>query len=196
MMRAAWRSRRRWVAPVLALSCLAAVACTAPTAQPTFPPFGSQPATTRTTFPPFGSTPGPAGDATTATRQQVVGAIAALGLQAVDATRPYRPFEGPLLAAAPRTVLQTLPDDALHGNVVIYALGSETAAQAAAADHAAYISLNTSKVNFPPGSRFVLQVVGSTVLFFTWSPETSPDPRLQSIADALSGLGTAVAVPS
>jgi hypothetical protein len=183
MTRPTWPSPRRW--PPLAaaaLFCLVIVACAVPTA--------------RTTFPAFGSTPAPVGDATAATRQQVVSALAAVGLQAVDATRPYRPFEGPLLAAAPRTVLQVLPDDAVHGNVVIYALGSEAAAHAAAADHANYISLNTSKVNFPPGSRFVLQVVGSTVLFFTWSPDTSPDPRLQSVADALGGLGTAVAVPS
>jgi hypothetical protein len=174
--------RRLGAAAALALACLAATACTAPTA--------------RTTFPPFGSTPAPAGDATAATRQQVVDALAAVGLQAVDATRPYRPFEGPILAAAPRTVLQALPDDALHGNVVIYALGSDAAAQAAAADHASYIALNTSKVNFPPGSRFVLQRVGSTVVFFTWSPGTSPDPRLQSIGEALGRLGTPVAIPS
>lgn len=176
-------ARPRRATPVaLALACLVAVACTAPA--------------TRTTFPPLGSTPAPAGDATAATRQQVIDALAGIGLQAIDGIRPYRPFEGPLLAAAPRTVLQALPDDAQHGNIVIYALGSEAAAQAAASDHAAYISLNTSKVNFPPGSRFVLQVVGPTVLFFTWSPETSPDPRLQSIADALGGLGSAVTVPS
>ncbi len=185
MRRPAWLRHRRRATPApaaLVLSCLVAVACTAPTA--------------RSTFPPFGSTPAPAGDATAATRQQVVDALAAVGLQAVDATRPFRPFEGPLLAAAPRTVLQALPDDALHGNVVIYAFASEAGAQAAAADHAAYISLNTSKVNFPPGSRFVLQRVGSTVVFYTWSPETTPDPRLGSIGEALGRLGTAVTVPS
>lgn len=176
-------TRSGWVAPAaLAVACLVAVACTAPTV--------------RTTFPPIGSTPAPAGDATSATRQQVVAALAAVGLQAVDAIRPYRPFEGPLLSAAPRTVLQALPDDSIHGNVVIYALGSDAAAQAAASDHASYIALNTSKVNFPPGSRFVLQLVGSTVLFFTWSPGNSLDPRLQSIEEALSRLGTAVAIPS
>ncbi len=183
MTRIAGLSGRRWAGPsALVLACLLGVACTAPTA--------------RTTFPPFGSTPAPAGDATAVTRQQVIDALAAVGLQAVDSTRPYRPFEGPLLAAAPRTILQALPGDALHGNVVIYALGSEGAAQAAAMDHAAYIALNTSKVNFPPGSRFVLQRVGSTVVFFTWSPGTSPDPRLQSIGEALGRIGTPVAIPS
>ncbi|MCI0584852.1 MAG: hypothetical protein L0227_18510, partial [Chloroflexi bacterium] len=95
----------------------------------------------RTTFPPVGSTPGPAGDATAAARAEIIGALAAVGLQAVDAVRPYRPAEGALLAAAPRTVLQaTLPDDPGHGFIVLYALPSPTAAQAAATDHAAYIA--------------------------------------------------------
>lgn len=166
----------------LALSCLVVTACTAPT--------------TRTTFPPVGSTPAPAGDTTAATRQKVIDALAGVGVQAVDATRPYRPPEGPLVAAAPRTVLQALPDDAIHGNVVVYALGSDAAALKAAADHAAYIASNVGRIQFPQDSRFVLRQVGPTVVFFTWSPGGSPDPRLQLIEDALSRLGTAVTIPS
>jgi len=175
-------TRSGWVArAALAVACLVAVACTAPTI--------------RTTFPPIGSTPAPAGDATAATRQQVVAALAAVGLQAVAAIRPYRPFEGPLLAAAPRTVLQALPDDSAHGNVVIYALGSDAAAKAAASDHASYIATGPGKVLFPPGSQFVLRVVGPNVIFFTWSPDASPDPRLRSTQEALNQLGTGVAIP-
>jgi hypothetical protein len=184
MNRLAWLSRGPWTAPsALALSCLVAVACTTPT-------------TTRTTFPPFGSTPAPAGDATAATRQQVIAALGAVGLQAVDSTRPYRPPEGPLLAAAPRTVLQTLPDDVTHGNVIIYALSSDAVAQKAAADHAAYVASNVGRIQFAQDSRFVLRQLGPTVVFFTWSPGGSPDPRLQSIQDALSTLGTEVVIPS
>jgi hypothetical protein len=184
MTRRGRTSRLGWVVPAaLALLGLIAIGCAAPT-------------TPRTTFPPFGSTPAPPGDATAATRQQVVQALASVGLQAVDSTRPYRPPEGPLLAAAPRTVLQALPDDALHGNVVIYALGSDVAAQKAAADHAAYIASNIGRIQFAQDSRFVLRQVGSTVVFFTRSPGGSPDPRLQSIQDALSTLGTEVTIPS
>jgi hypothetical protein len=184
MNRLAWPSGRGWGAPAaIVLSCLMAVACTAPI-------------TTRTTFPPFGSTPAPAGDATAATRQQVIGALAAVGLQAVDASRPYRPAEGPLLTAAPRTVLQALPDDAERGFIVIYALGSDSVAQKAAADHAAYLAMNTTKANLPPGSRFVLRRVGPTVVYFTWSAADLSDPRMGTIAEALATRGTEVVIPS
>jgi hypothetical protein len=155
------------------------------------------PAAPRTTFPPFGSTPAPAGDATAATRQQVIDALAAAGLQAVEAVRPYRPPEGPLLAGAPRTVLQaTLPDDPAHGYIVVYALPSAAEAQAAAADHAAYVASSPGRINFPSDARFVLRVVGSNVVFFHWSPASASDPRTQAIEDALATIGTGVPVPA
>ena len=152
--------------------------------------------TPRTTFPPVGSTPGGAGSATAAAEREVLGALGEVGLQAVTAARSFRPPEGPLLAAAPRTVLQaTLPDDPDHGYIVIYALGSPHEAQAAAVDHAAYVATGPGAVQFPPGSRFVLRVVGSTVVSFTWSPDNAPDARTRSIEDALLRIGSGVTVP-
>ena len=152
---------------------------------------------TRTTFPPLGSSPAPVGQATAATRGQVIAALGAAGLQAIDANRAHRPPEGPLLAAAPRSVLQvTLPDDPGHGFIVIYALPSAAAAEAAAADHAAYIASGIGRVNFPFDSRFVLRVVGSNVIFFSWSPGAALDERTQLIEDALETVGTGVQVPS
>ena len=79
---------------------------------------------------------------------------------------------------------------------MIYALASPGAAQAAAVDHANYVASNPGNVQFAPGSRFVLRVVGSNVVFFTWSPGTSPDPRTRSIEDALLRIGSGVTVPS
>lgn len=152
---------------------------------------------TRTTFPPLGSTPGAVGDATAATERQVVDALAAAGLQAVEANRTYRPPEGPLLAAASRSVIQaTLPDDPGRGFIVIYALSSAAAAAAAARDHAAYISSPIGRINFPTDSRFVVRVVGSTVIFFHWSPGAATDGRTQLIQDALETVGVEVQVPS
>jgi hypothetical protein len=152
--------------------------------------------TTRTTFPPVGSTPEPAGDATAATKQQVIAALAAAGLQAADAVRAYRPPEGALLAAAPRSVLQVaLPDDPTHGYVVIYALASDADATAAATDHATYISSGPGAIQFPPGTEFVLRVAGSNVVFFSWSPDNAPDPGTVQIATTLSGIGTAIDIP-
>jgi hypothetical protein len=151
---------------------------------------------THATFPPLGSTPGPAGDATAATTQQVIGALAAEGLQAAVTLRPFRPPEGPLLAAAPRSVLQAaLPDDPDHGFIVIYALNDPATALAAASDTAAYVATGPGKIQFVAGSHFVLRVVGANVIFFTWSPDNAPDSRTHLIEDALGQLGSGVRVP-
>ena len=155
------------------------------------------PGTSRTTFPPLGVTPPPAGDATLPARVEVLEALAGLGLQATESARAYRPPEGPLLAAAPRTVLQvTLPDDPAHGYIVLYAFSSPVAASAAARDHAAYVSTGPGGINYPPGTRFVLRIVGSTVVFFHWSPDVSTDDRTRSIEDALLRIGSGVLVPA
>lgn len=154
-------------------------------------------ATTRTTFPPPGSTPGPVGDATAATVGQITGALASVGLQAVEANRAFRPPEGPLVAALPRTILSVaLPDKPEPAWIVIYAAPSPEAANTAAQDHAAYLASNTGGIILPPGTRLVLRVVGSTIVFFTWLPGGSPDPRLQQVEDTLRAIGTEVQVPS
>jgi hypothetical protein len=154
--------------------------------------------TTRNSFPPEGSTPKPAGDATATTVAQVIAALEGQGLQAAVSSRAYRPAEGPLLAAASRTVIQvTLPDDPAHGSILVYALASPAAAQAAAEDHAAYLAAGIGGgVQYPPGTEFVLRVAGSNVVFFSWLPANSPDARTAQIATALQGVGTEVAIPS
>jgi hypothetical protein len=149
------------------------------------------------TYPPVGSTPAPAGDATSATRQAVITALAAAGLQAAETNRAYRPPEGPLLAAAPRIVLQaTLPDDPDHGFIVIYSLDSPNAALVAANDHATWVASSVGRINFPPGTRFELRALGATVILFSWLPGSSPDPRLDQIGPALETVGESVTVPS
>ncbi len=150
---------------------------------------------TTSTFPPLGTTPQPAGDATVATKQQVTRALAAVGLQASDSVRPVRPPEGPLLAAAPRSVLEVpLQQDPEPAAIVIYALASPEAAAAAAKDDAAYLQSNTGGIQLPPGTQVVLQVVGSNVVFFSWLPADSPDPATGTLADALAKVGDTVPV--
>ena len=150
----------------------------------------------RTTFPPAGFTPGAPGDDASATKALVLGALGAVGLQAVDSIKPYRPPEGAVMTGAPRSVLQVqLPDDPDHGQVVIYSLGSAVAAERAAFDQATYIASGPGKIQFPPGSHFVLRTVGTTVIFFTWSPGGSPDQRTGLIEQALNTLGVAVPIP-
>ena len=152
--------------------------------------------TSSVTFPPAESTPAPAGDTTSAARSLVIAALGTVGLQAQDTIHPYRPPEGARFSAAPRTVLQvTLPDDPDHGFIVLYAFASPVEAELAANEQALYIASGPGRVQFGPGSRVVLRLVGATVIFFTWSPDNSPDPRTASIDQALSTVGTAVPIP-
>jgi len=141
------------------------------------------------------ASPGPGGDAASATKALVVAALGGVGLQAVDSIKPYRPAETPSLIGAPRSVIQVqLPDDPEHGYVVIYSLGSAVAAEKAAFDQAAYVASPSGVVQFPPGSHFVIRMVDTTVIFFTWSPGGSPDQRTHFIEDALDTIGIAVPV--
>ena len=149
------------------------------------------------TFPPVGATVGPAGNVTAVTRGEVIRALSAQGLQAEDTTRPYRPAEAPAFAAAPRILLRAiLPDDPDHGLVVIYEFASPVAATAAAEEEATYIASGIGQVQFPNDSRFVIRVVGSTAVFFTWSPPSSPDERTPLIEAALETVGVGVEVPN
>jgi hypothetical protein len=171
------------LALALALIATASAACAVPM--------------TQATFPPLGSTPQPPGDATAAAQQQVITALTVAGLQAAPSVNPYRPPEGPLLAAAPRSVVQVaLDDDPTRGYIVIYALGSAGEATAAAADHAAYLASNTGgRALFPPGTEFVIRVLGSSVVVYSWLPADARDPRTPAIATALQTIGTGVQVP-
>ena len=142
------------------------------------------------------STPGVPGDAGSATKQLVIAALSGAGVPAAEATRAYRPSETPVLTGAPRSVVQAqLANDPDHGYVVVYSLGSAVAAEKAAFDQAAYVASPAGGIQFPPGSHFVIRLVDTTVVFFTWSPGTSPDTQQQKVEDALNGLGIPVPIP-
>jgi hypothetical protein len=148
------------------------------------------------TFPAVGSTTPPVGEATAAARAAVVAALAIEGLQVVDASVAYRPGEGPVFAAAPRSVVQvTLPNDPGHGYIVLYAFDSPASALAGAQDQAAYIASGPGRVQFGTDARFTLRVLGSTAVFFWWSPANALDERTPSIDLALGQVGTAVPIP-
>lgn len=142
-----------------------------------------------------GATPGAPGDAGVATKQLVIGALSAAGIPAADATKPYRPSETPVLIGAARSVIQAqLANDPDHGFVVVYSFGSAVAAEKAAFDQAAYVASPAGGIQFPPGSHFVIRILDTAVVFFTWSPGTSPDLQQQHIEDALSALGIPVPI--
>jgi hypothetical protein len=153
-------------------------------------------ATLQPAFPPLGFTPAPVGGATAATRASVTNALSVERLQVVDAPVSYRPAEGPLFAAAPRSVIQViLPADPAHGFITLYAFASPQAALTAANDQAAYISSGPGRVQFGIDARFTLRVLGSTAVFFWWSPANSPDQNTPAIDLALAQVGTAVPIP-
>ena len=177
--------RAFWIAVIVVLALVALAALVGGTN----PPGGA-------TFPPAGATTGTAGGAAAVTRGEVARALAAQGLQVEDVTRPFRPAEAPAFATAPRILLRAiLPDDPDHGLVVVYEFSGPTVATAAAQGQAAYIASGVGRVQFPNDARFVIRVVGSTVVFFSWSPAGSPDPRTAAIATALGTLGLGVTVP-
>jgi len=147
--------------------------------------------------PPAGNQASPAsgGDPASATKALIVSALGAVGLQAADATKPYRPPEAATITGAPRSVIQVqLPDDPDHGFIVIYALGSAVAAEKAGFDQAAYVASGSGGIQFPPGSRFAIRTVDTTMVFFTWSPGASPDQRTHLIEDAINTVGIPVPV--
>jgi hypothetical protein len=149
------------------------------------------------TFPPAGATTAPAGAAAGATRSVVETALVAKGLQVEVSQTPYRPAEAARLATAPRLVIRAiLPTDPDHGRIVIYEFLTPDAASSAAGEQAAYLASGVGRVQFPPDTRFTLRVVGSTVVFFAWSPGSSPDPGTGQISDALSTLGIEVPIPN
>jgi hypothetical protein len=141
------------------------------------------------------ATPGAPGDAGAATRQLVIAALSGAGVPAGETTRPYRPSEIPALTAAPRSVVQAqLGNDPDHGFVVIYAFTSAATAEKTAYDQAAYVASPAGGIQFAPGSHFVIRLVDTTMIFFTWSPGTSPDLQQQKIEDALSAVGVGVPI--
>jgi hypothetical protein len=140
-------------------------------------------------------TPGPAGDAASATKQLVISALGGAGVSAAEATKPYRPSETPVLTAAPRSIVQAqLGNDPEHGFIVIYSFVSAATAEKAAYAQAAYVASPAGVVQFPPGSHFVIRLVDTTMIFFTWAPGASPDLQQQKVEDALKGVGIGVPI--
>jgi hypothetical protein len=149
------------------------------------------------TFPPAGSSPAPAGDLTAGARAQVAAALAVEGLQVQDGQAAFRPPEGAIFAAAPRTIVQAvLPDDPNGGRILLYAFGTPAQALAAAEDQARYIASGPGRVLYAINTQFSLRVLGNIAIFFYWSADTAPDPRTAAIAIALSNIGDGVPIPA
>ena len=129
------------------------------------------------------------------TRLQVESALRAVSLAVIVPQVPFRPAESPALTAAPRLVLQAvLAQDPDHGFLVLYDFPDPGAAYAAGTQMAGYLASGPGRIQFVPDAQHVLRQVGSTVIFFTWSPLNSPDPHTADIATALSTVGVGIPI--
>lgn len=149
------------------------------------------------TFPPATVGPGTTvSPAVGQTRAAIAAALAPYSLQLKDADRPFRPAESARLASAPRAVFQVLlPDDLDGGQIVVYEFRDAAAAVDAGNELAGYLGAGTGRVQFPPDAQHTIRQVGTTLIFYTWAPSTSPDPGSKTIADALATLGIGFAPP-
>jgi hypothetical protein len=140
------------------------------------------------------ATMAPTGQAAQRTWEQVAAALGQASFQVVEPATAYRPGESPALVDVPRRLLQViLPSEPEGGYVVVYELPDEDAAQRVGRDFAGYVASGTGAIQYPRDAQFVLQRVGQTLVFFSWSPQANPDPRLAELAAALRTVGEPVA---
>ena len=131
-----------------------------------------------------------------ATLGQLESAARAAGLVVESPLTEVRPAEPPSFADVARWPAQALlPDDPGGGYFVVYAFADADLAAAGGRDLAAYVASGPGRIQFPPDVRFVLQQVGATLVFYPWSPASSPDPKTPDLAAALASVGTEVSMP-
>lgn len=129
----------------------------------------------------------------TATR--VESALRLVGIGLIRPQTPFRPGESPALMNAPRTVYQAvLNSDPGHGYIVIYQFQDAATAFAAGQEMAAYMVSGPGRVQFPNDVHAVLRQVGTTLVFFTWSPSGAVDPNTGEVETALDTLGHGIPV--
>ncbi len=136
------------------------------------------------------TSPAPAGSAAAFTRDRVALALGDAGFAVQDPTTDFRTGETPTLLGTPRRLLQAVvPSDPTHGYIVIYEFPDANAADAAGREFSAYLHSGTGAIGYPQDEQFVLRRMGSTLIFFPWSPSISPDPAIARLASVLEGLG-------
>jgi hypothetical protein len=130
------------------------------------------------------------------TRGELTRALGAAGYQLTDPQVPYRKAEAAAFAAAPRAVVQVLlAEDLDAGYVTIYEFASAAMATDAAEEQAAYLASGPGRIQFASDTRFTLRQVGTTIVFYAWSPGSTDDPRAAGILPVIEGVGTEIPVP-
>ena len=130
------------------------------------------------------------------TRLQVAGALATAGFQLTEPAVPFRPPESPRLAAAPRAIFQAVfAGDPNHGFIVVYEFTDTATAAIAAREMAGYLGTGPGRIQFPNDASHVLRQVGTTLIFYSWSPANAPGPEGGIIGLALTSVGQGFDIP-
>src|SRR4029079_10062864 len=97
-----------------------------------------------------------------------------------------RPAESQRLMDAPRAVYQVvLPQDPEAGYVVVYEFRGAAEAVDAGDEFAGSVgSGGPGKVTFPIDAQHTIRQLGTTLIVYSYSPSTSPDPGSAQIAEA------------
>lgn len=130
------------------------------------------------------------------TRAQLTRALGDVGLQLDDAQVPYRAPEPPSFDTVPRAIVRALlPDDPNHGYISIYEFPTTSAAADGGRALAGYLRTGFGRAQFPPDARQGIRQLGTTLIYFWWSPASSPDVRTADIEKALELVGSKVEIP-
>jgi len=141
-------------------------------------------------LPGVGATVPPAGAASQQAHDVVKAALEQASFQVQDPLTAYRPGESPTLIGVPRRLVQAvLPSDPTGGYVVIYEFAGANEADAAGRDFVAYLHSGTGAIQYPADEQFVLRRIGTTLVFFAWSPALSPDAEVARMAATIDKVG-------
>jgi hypothetical protein len=141
-------------------------------------------------LPGVGATVPPAGAAAQQSHDFVKAAMEQARFQVQDPLTAYRPGEPAQLIGIPRRLVQAvLPSDPTGGYVVIYEFAGANEADAAGRDFLAYLHGGVGAIQYPADEQYVLRRIGTTLVFFAWSPTVSPDPEVARMAATLETVG-------
>lgn len=125
---------------------------------------------------------------------------AALKLGGVGLIRPQSPAAPPEspelqghLGASYEAIVAGQPTG---GAIAIYELPDPSAAYAAGLAQATWLGSGPGAVQFVPGTKHLVRLVGNTLVTYSWSPPTEGDPAEQQVAELLLTVGREIPVPS
>ncbi|MFZ5853542.1 MAG: hypothetical protein ACOYXS_03425 [Chloroflexota bacterium] len=129
------------------------------------------------------------------TRGLVEAALKASGFGLIRPPVPFRPPESPALIEIPRAVFQVvLGQDPNGGFLVIYEFPDAPSAHAAGLAQARWLASGPGAIQFALDEQHVVRQVGTTLVTFSWSPASAPDPRTGEIAAVLQTVGQGIPV--